>query len=250
MLSSDLLLILPAPAMGSFITVAASRFPEMQGVAFGRSRCPSCRNPIAARDLVPLVSWALLRARCRCCRARISALYPAVELAALAVPLSAAPLMSGWLLLASCLLGWGLLALAAIDARTLCLPDFLTVPLAGMGLAITALAWPDALPAHLAGALLGFAALASLRALHARWRGQEGLGLGDAKLAAAAGAWLSWEALPGVVLVAAGLALVLVGLRSLLSGAPPAALQRLAFGPYLCLAIWLSWLYGPLEIAP
>ena len=146
-------------------------------------------------------------------------------------------------LAASCLLGWALLALAWIDWRSLRLPNLLTFPLLGAGLAVTWLLQPAALAGHLAGALAGYAALALLSHLYFATRGREGLGLGDAKLLAAGGAWLGWQALPFIVLLAAGLALFLV-LALRLRGRDLAADGALPFGPALALSIWLVWLYG------
>jgi leader peptidase (prepilin peptidase)/N-methyltransferase len=75
-----------------------------------------------------------------------------------------------------------------------------------------------------------------------------GIGLGDAKLLAAAGAWLSWQALPGVVLIATILAVVFAVATSLWRRTPLAAAARVPFGPYLSVAIWLVWLYGPPDL--
>ncbi|MFC3228231.1 prepilin peptidase [Marinibaculum pumilum] len=146
-------------------------------------------------------------------------------------------------LAASCVLGWGLLALAWIDWRTMRLPNWLTLPLLGAGLAATWLLAPAALAAHLAGALAGYAALALVSHLYRAFRGREGLGLGDAKLLAAGGAWLGWQALPSTVLAAVAMTLVLV-LAMRVAGRRLAADIALPFGPALALAIWLAWLYG------
>jgi leader peptidase (prepilin peptidase)/N-methyltransferase len=127
-------------------------------------------------------------------------------------------------------LGW----LAWIDMRTFRLPDLLTLPLVLAGLAISALrvqGWP--FEAGL-GALLGFGIFALLGQIYFRRRGVEGLGLGDAKLLAAAGAWLGWAALPWVVLLAALPAISVAVLRGQ---------TKLAFGPYLCAAFLICWLW-------
>jgi leader peptidase (prepilin peptidase) / N-methyltransferase len=153
--------------------------------------------------------------------------------------------LSGWLLWASLALGWTLLALAAIDIRHYWLPDRLTLPLIPAGLLVAWLVDPAALAGHAIGALAGFLAFAGIAWAYRQLRRRAGLGLGDAKLLAAAGAWLGWPALPGLVVVAAGLALAVALVRAA-SGERLGAASRIAFGPYLALALWLFWLYGPL----
>jgi hypothetical protein len=119
-----------APFVGSFLGVVVARLPEKRDVVGGRSRCPACGHVLGVRDLAPLLSWAVLRGRCRHCGARIGWIYPAVELGALGVAVWAASVVEGWLLWVSCGLGWTLLALAAIDLRHYLLPNALTLPLA------------------------------------------------------------------------------------------------------------------------
>ena len=111
---------------------AAGRSP----IVLGRSKCDACGATLGAKDLVPVVSWLWQRGRCAYCRAELGAFYPIIELAALAVALSAAWLLSGWLLLVSCALGWTLLTLAVIDQRHFLLPDVLTLPLIPAGLVV------------------------------------------------------------------------------------------------------------------
>jgi len=157
----------------------------------------------------------------------------AIMVAALTAP--------GWTYAASLGLGWTLVLLAAVDAIALRLPDVITAPLGLAGL----VAAPRLLGAprldHLIGAAAGFAALAGVAWIYRRLRGRAGLGLGDAKLAACAGAWLGWAALPSLVLIASGTGLAWVAIvalrRRTLDLAAP-----LPFGPALCLAFWTLWL--------
>ena len=145
----------------------------------------------------------------------------------------------------SCALGWTLAALAEADLLTYRLPDFLTLPLIVCGLAVSQVMPEPDIVAHAAGALGGFAMFAILAAVYERMKGHEGLGLGDAKLVAAAGAWLGWQALPSVVLIGALGGILWVGVRSLFRGRELVR-ERIAFGAPLCAAFWLVWLYGPL----
>jgi leader peptidase (prepilin peptidase) / N-methyltransferase len=148
-----------------------------------------------------------------------------------------------WRLAASLALGWALLVLAAVDAAELRLPDLLTLPLTAAGLAVS-LALPQARPLdHLAGAAAGYLALAALAWTYDRLRGREGLGMGDAKLMAAAGAWLGWAPLPWVVLIACAAAFALIGARTAVRGRRTLR-QPFPFGVPLCLAIWIVWLHG------
>ncbi|WP_431267087.1 prepilin peptidase [Dankookia sp. P2] len=238
-----LLPILAAPFLGSFLGVLIRRLPEGRPVALARSACDACGTPLGARDLVPLGSYLALRGRCRACGAPIGGFHLAVELAALAIAGIAALVLPDdaaalWL---GCALGWTLLALAWIDWDHLYLPDALTLPLVPAGLLATWWLVPWALAAHATGAALGYAAFRGLALAYRRLRGREGLGQGDAKLLAVAGAWLGWQALPQMVLLAALAGLGLAGLLALRRGGlDPAA--PLPFGPCLTLALWLCWL--------
>src|SRR5215469_16155200 len=134
--------VLAAPFIGSFLGVIVTRSESPRSILWGRSACPDCGHRLEPRDLVPVVSWLTSRGRCRHCGKRVSAFYPAIELAALAVPIWSATVASGWLIAASSLLGWGLLALALIDIRSFMLPDFLTLPLVVLGLLVAAVLDP------------------------------------------------------------------------------------------------------------
>jgi leader peptidase (prepilin peptidase)/N-methyltransferase len=151
----------------------------------------------------------------------------------------------GWTLAASLVLAWVLVCLAAIDAIVFRLPDILTLPLILAGLAVSFLL-PDApVIDHLAGAIAGYGVLAALAFAWRRWRGEDGIGMGDAKLLAAAGAWLGWRPLPSVVVIACAVALIWIVVMALARRAPLRG-TRIAFGVPLTLAIWIVWLYGAL----
>jgi leader peptidase (prepilin peptidase)/N-methyltransferase len=239
-----LFLLLAAPCVGSFLGVVAVRLPQGRSSLRGRSACPHCGTRLGVLDLVPILGWCFARGRCRHCGAGVSWSYPAIELAALIVAAWSLAVLPGWLAWASCVLGWSLIALAVIDARHLLLPDALTLPLVPAGLAVAWWVDPAKLPDHALGAAAGFLALAAVGLAYRRLRGREGLGLGDAKLFAAAGAWLSWEGLPSVLLLAAAGALAWHLVAARLTGRRLTG-RELPFGPYLAAALWLVWLYGP-----
>jgi leader peptidase (prepilin peptidase)/N-methyltransferase len=237
--------VLASPFIGSFLGVLVTRLPADRPFVSGRSVCDHCGHTLGPLDLVPLVSWLALRGRCRHCGANITALPLMMEIGALLVALWAASASTGLALWAGCVLGWALLTLAAIDHRDGFLPDVLTLPLILVGLAATYFLAPWLMLDSAIGAAVGFALFTLIRWLYRRLRGREGMGLGDAKLLAASGAWVTWNGLPSVVLVAAvaGLAMALVAARH---GKPLTLTQRIPFGPALCLGTWLVWLYGPI----
>jgi leader peptidase (prepilin peptidase)/N-methyltransferase len=220
--------LLAAPFVGSFLGVVIERLPAGRPVLLSRSSCDACARTLRPRDLLPIVSWIAQRGRCPYCRAELGAFYPAIELAALAVALSTAWLLPGWLLLTSCALGWTLLCLAVIDHRHFLLPDELTLPLIPAGLVVAWLIVPARLPDHMMGALAGFVAFALISFAYRHLRGR--------------------EALPGVVLIGALSALTLALARSV-AGGTLSATMRIAFGSHLALAIWLVWLFGPVLVA-
>ncbi|HVY17111.1 MAG TPA: A24 family peptidase [Rhodopila sp.] len=231
-----------APFIGSFLGVLITRLPEGRGVVFGRSRCDHCGHALAPPELIPLASFLLSGGRCRYCREPIGLLAPGVELAAVAVVGWSATAMRGADLWLSCIFGWTLLTLAWIDLRTLTLPDCLTLPLVLTGLG--AMAWlnPADLPNHALAAALGYLLLFGTAWVYRVLRGRDGIGLGDAKLLAALGAWLGLESLPMVLFVGACLGL-LAAIALRLSGREVSAATAIPFGPCLALSGWLLWLY-------
>src|SRR5258706_7635340 len=127
-----------APFIGSFLGVVVMRHDAAARMLAGRSACEACGKRLGPADLVPVLSWVLLRGKCRHCGAPIGLFYPAIELAALAVALWSATVFTGFAFWASCVLGWTLLALAATDIKYFLLPDFLTLPLVAAGLSVAA----------------------------------------------------------------------------------------------------------------
>jgi leader peptidase (prepilin peptidase)/N-methyltransferase len=237
------------PFIGSFLGVLVRRLPEGRPVAAARSCCEACGHVLRPRDLVPLASFAVQRGSCRYCGAPIARAHPAIELAAMAVAAIAACVVPAggypgsaplWI---SCTLGWWLLALGWIDAASFRLPDALTLPLILAGLAEALWLEPDAIFDRAEAAAIAAASLYMLAFLYRRLRGRDGIGLGDAKLLAAGGAWLGVAALPWVMIAGASLALgyaLILRLRGVrLNGA-----TKIQFGPFLAASIWIAWLLG------
>ena len=179
-------LVLIAPFIGSFLGLLIRRLPEGSTIVRGRSRCDACGATLRVRDLVPIVSWLIVGARCRYCNQPLGWFYPGVEVAALAIALASVLIDGGladgglidggqgaWL---DCVLGWWLLALAWIDLRSWLLPDSLTVPLIIGGLAAALLFNPDQLTERALGAALGYLSLMAIAALYRALRGRQGAG--------------------------------------------------------------------------
>jgi leader peptidase (prepilin peptidase)/N-methyltransferase len=240
---SWLIALAVSPVIGSFLGVLIRRLPVGQSVVLGRSRCEGCGRVLGPRDLIPLVSYLLLRGRCRGCRSRITPFHPAIELAAIAVAVVAiAVCPGGATLYCGCALGWALLALAWIDWQAFILPDALTLPLILAGLAATFWLQPEALTEHAASAALAYLLFRLIAWAYRRLRGRDGLGEGDAKLMAAAGAWVGVTALSSVLLGGALLTLGAAVIDGLRRGHRLRAATRLPFGPGLCAALWIVWL--------
>lgn len=236
-------LVLVAPFVGSFLGVVVRRLPDRQPIAWARSRCDQCGAALRIRDLVPILSWLLAGRRCRYCGGTLGWFYPGVELAAIAVALTAVVVDDGpgaWL---DCLLGWWLLTLGWIDLRCWLLPDALTLPLVIAGLIAAAIFDPDQLANRSLGAALGYLILLAVAMIYRSLRGREGLGRGDAKLLAASGAWVGADVLPQVILLAALSALAAAACLRL-AGVRLGAHSALPFGPFLALATWVLWLFG------
>jgi leader peptidase (prepilin peptidase)/N-methyltransferase len=260
-------------AIGSFLNVVIHRLPlvlerqwraqaaELEGrqpeppaepynLLRPSSRCPACQAPVRAVHNIPVLSWLLLQGRCAACRAPISTRYPLVELATgVAFAAVAWHFGFGAAALLGCVFTAYLVALTGIDIDRQLLPDVLTVPLLWIGL--IASAWlgtgenppPAALGDAVIGAAAGYGFLWLVFHLFKLVTGKEGMGYGDFKLFAAIGAWLGWQMLPLVLLLAAGVGatvgIALMAARRLGRSVP------IPFGPYLAGAAWIALLWGP-----
>ncbi|HXY95472.1 MAG TPA: A24 family peptidase [Steroidobacteraceae bacterium] len=229
-------------------TVAAAT-GERFNLVVPRSACPACKAPITALQNIPLVSWLFLRGRCAHCGAPISVRYPLVEL--LTGILSAWVAVRfgfGWPALAALVLTWFLIALTFIDIDTQLLPDSLTLPLLWLGLTLSL--WgpqggaplPVDVRSSLIGAVAGYLSLWSVYHLFRLVTGKEGMGYGDFKLLSALGAWLGWQLLLPVILIAAVVGAV-VGIAMLAIRRQSRA-TPIPFGPFLAAAGWLVLMFG------
>ncbi len=245
---------------GSFANVVIWRVPRGESIASPGSHCPRCQHPIAWYDNMPVVSWLVLRARCRSCDEPIPVRYPLVEaasgalfwLAASSFGVSAAAVVAA-------VLFWFLLVLSVIDLDTMRLPNVLVGTLGGVGLACAAVSevtgaklaplvgmatsgWLSGpIPAALLGALLGAAISGGLASVYGLVRGRHGLGMGDVKLLAVLGLFLG----PYVIMC-----MFLGSLLGVVAGIVAArgrssADTKIPFGPWLAAGGLLTALGGP-----
>ena len=255
--------------VGSFVNVVIARLPRMlerrwreddpdASSAIGHdgstdarpldlarppSHCPQCLAPIRWYDNLPVLSFLMLRGRCRDCGQAIPWRYPVVE-AMTGLWFALCVAVWGLSLTSVCWAAWGavLMALAFIDAAHQLLPDDLTLPLCWAGLLASTLGWIAVDPISAVwGAAIGFLLLWGVAWVYAQLRGLEGMGQGDFKLLAALGAWLGWQNLSLLLLIACvlGIAHGLWRPREQRVASP-----HFAFGPSLALAAVTVALWG------
>jgi len=213
------------------------------GLARPASRCPACQHRIRPHENIPVISWLILRGRCSACKVSISPRYPLVELlcallfGGIGWRFGAQPVAFLW-----CAFAAMLIALSMIDWDTTVLPDALTQPLLWAGLLAATIGWTIPLPSAVIGACAGYLSLWAVYWFFKLATGKEGMGYGDFKLLAALGAWLGWQALLPIILVASVLGAV-VGIVMKISGALREG-RYVPFGPFLAGAGLLVMLAG------
>lgn len=208
-----------------------------------RSRCPKCSHQITARENIPVLSWLVLRGKCSDCKTHISFRYPAIELATALASLVVAALFGfTWFGLLALIFTWILIAATFIDYDTTLLPDQLTYPLLWLGLIANGfftgvVSLQDAVIGAIAGYLFLWGTYWAFKLI----TGKEGMGYGDFKLLAALGAWLGWQVLPSIILIAAGLGLIYA--LSRVFTARQTSQDPIPFGPFLAAAGWVTLIF-------
>ena len=258
--------------VGSFLNVVIHRLPVMMerdwaaqcadlrgeappvveplSLARPASQCPKCGRPIAALENIPIISWLLLRGRCKGCAAPISIRYPLVE-AITGLLFAFAAWHFGFTAagLGAMVFAAALVALTGIDFDTQLLPDDITLPLLWMGLGFHA--YGEYTGVNLYGADLKSAVIGAMAGYLSLWAvywgfklatGKEGMGFGDFKLLAALGAWLGWQVLPLTILLSSFVGAV-VGI-ALLVFAGQGRNVPIPFGPYLAAAGAIAMVWG------
>ena len=249
--------------VGSFLNVCIARMPEDRSVVKPRSHCPACGQGIRAIDNIPIVSWVILRARCRDCGTKISMLYPIIELMTgllvwlLYQRFIPTPEMltvgNGVTLLLMIVFVAMLVAMTFIDLRHYIIPDEFSIYAAPIGIAGVALVsalggmhpvLAQSWSASFIGAALGGGSLGFIMLAYWLIRREEGMGLGDVKLLMMMGAFLG--PLPAVpfILIVSSMAGALVGIPLALLGNKGLRVA-MPFGPFLAFAGILYVLHGP-----
>ncbi len=197
-------------SVGSFLNVCVHRLPRRQSIAHPGSRCPHCGYVLRWYDNIPVVSYLILRGRCRKCRDPIALRYPALELATLILFLVHGAVFE-WsaLLVVRLLFACAMVVLFAIDLEHHLLPDVVTLPGIAAGLLFSTVL-PPGIVSALLGMLIGGGVLWLIGEAYFRYSGQEGMGGGDVKMLAMIGAFLGWK-LVLVTLVLSSVAGSLIG---------------------------------------
>ena len=224
--------------IGSFLNVVAYRLPRGESLLWPASHCPGCEQPIKPYDNVPLLSWLLLRGKCRNCGVKISPRYPAIELLT-ALAFGAIVLLNGvdrdliWELPFAAML----IAVAGIDLEHRIIPNKILLPAAIAGIGVAAGLRTDAMPELLiagAGAFVAFLVCALAY--------PAGMGMGDVKLAGVMGLFLGVAVVPALFI--AFLAGTLVGVVVIARHGADGRKKGVPFGPFLALGGIVGLLAG------
>ncbi len=242
----ELFIFVFASMVGSFLNVCIHRIPSGDSVAFPASHCPACESPIKPWDNVPILSYLMLRGRCRVCAVPISARYPLVEaltgLAGLAVFLFFGPVPQALLWFAFLA---ALIVITFIDFDHQIIPDVISLPGIAVGFLASLLPGSPTWIDSAIGLLVGGGILWAIAEGYLWLTGREGMGGGDVKLLAMIGAFLGWKAIP-VTLMIASLSGTLIGVILMLRRGEGRQLA-IPFGPFLALgAVAALFAGGPL----
>lgn len=207
-----------------------------------RSRCPQCNHMITAIENIPVFSYLFLRGKCSDCGTKISIQYPLIEIFTMLASLLVAWKFGATLqTLAVLFFLWTLITLSVIDAKTMYLPDNLTLPLMWMGIAVSFFPLFVDLKDSVIGAMVGYLFLWSLYHVFKLVTGKEGMGFGDFKLLAAIGAWGGWQILPFTIF-ASSLLGAIYGISIMLIARSRES-KPMPFGPWLALAGFIGFLW-------
>ena len=228
-----------------FLDITSTDEPETRpyNLLHPGSTCPQCGRSITLLENIPVISYLLLRGRCKGCNNRISLRYPLVELLCAALTLLVAYRFgAGVETVFACLFTWALISLSFIDIEHQLLPDNITLPFLWLGLLCNWFGLFTDLHSSLLGAAAGYLIFWLVMQAFKLITGRDGLGLGDLKLLALLGAWAGWQALATIIFLSSTLGslvgIYLVFFRRRQRSAP------ISFGPYLALAGWLSLVWG------
>lgn len=241
--------------IGSFLNVVRYRLPIMLqqqwqsekniseniNLFFPRSHCPNCKVKISVLENIPLVSYIFLKGCCRACRQPIPLVYPLLEIITAFISLFVTYRYGiNLITLAALFFSYSLLTLACIDLETFLLPDVMTLSLLWIGLLCNVSNFFTDINSAIFGAMIGYLSLWSVAKIFESLTGKVGMAPGDFKLLAAIGAWLGWQWLAWVVLIAsisgAVISLLLIFFKKINRQHPT------PFGPYLAFAGWILFI--------
>lgn len=256
--------------IGSFLNVVIFRFPKMLEQSWYQecrefladelsetpttkeekltlstpnSTCPHCNHKIRFYENIPIVSWLLLGGKCSQCKNKISVRYPLVEastgLLSLVIALHFGVSTTT---LFALILTWALICLTMIDFDHMLLPDQITLPMLWLGLMVNLNGAIVPLEQAVIGAIAGYLSLFTVFWLFKLLTGKEGMGFGDFKLVAVFGAWMGWQLLPLLILMASAIGAI-VGI-SLILFKGQSKEQAIPFGPYIAVSGWICLLWG------
>lgn len=207
-----------------------------------RSQCPHCGHMITAMENIPVLSYLFLKGSCSSCKTKISIQYPLIELVTAVISVFVAWKVGfGWQALAALLFTWTLITLSLIDAKTMLLPDNLTIPLMWLGIAVNYQNMFVDLQSSVLGAMIGYLSLWSLYHVFRLITGKEGMGYGDFKILAAIGAWGGWQILPFTIFASSFLGAIL-GIAWMMIQKQKES-QPIPFGPWLALAGFIGFIW-------
>ena len=209
------------------------------------STCPHCQHSIRFYENIPVVSWLFLKGKCSQCKNKISARYPLVELSTALLSVVIAQHFGVTIItFYALILTWGLVALTMIDFDHMLLPDQIVMPLLWLGLIVNLSNGLVPIEDAVIGAIAGYTSLFSIFWLFKLATGKEGMGFGDFKLFALFGAWIGWQLLPLLILMASVVGAV-IGISLMIFNNHQKG-QAIPFGPYLSIAGWITLLWGEL----
>jgi leader peptidase (prepilin peptidase)/N-methyltransferase len=243
------LLILIGLALGSFLNVCIYRIPLKKSILFPNSFCPNCGAKIRAWDNIPLLSFILLKGKCRKCKTKISLQYPLVELITCAlVVITYLRFGLGWEFAAGSILCLSLVAVFFIDLKHRIIPDVITLPGIALGLFFSFFVKSPSVVNSLIGVLVGGVLFYLSAVLGELLFKKESMGGGDIKLAMMLGAFLGWQMILLVFLLSALLGTV-VGVAAMLLSKDVKETRMIPFGPFLALGSVLAVFLGDMLIS-
>ena len=233
----DLIFVIILGALwGSFANVCILRLPQNKGVVSGRSYCPKCKKKIIWKDNIPIISYILLKGKCRKCKKPISSQYALVEMLSL-ISFASIYYLYGisFTTLLLIILALVLIIIFFIDLKHFIIPNTLTFPLMALGLIKSFIPnlneiFPNYIDSIIGG-LFGYGIIWSIIFFYKQIRKKEGMGLGDAKLFAVIGFWFGWISIPFVIFLSSIIALLSV-IPDLIKNSKKMTTQ-IPFGPYI-----------------